>query len=393
MNALLPLRLFAALLPALAIQGQDILHYKFESGGGATEINYGDINPGIPRLAEIVPHPTVQASQAWTAGKFGTGLAAAPGPSLEGFEVDTGWDNVVGTGVDLTIALFFKTIHPVNPNFGALFCGPASNGAGILMGLSPTTGHPALKWSHDGVSTNNSIGLAQNLLTPSFSNWVHLAVVVNRSGSTTCQTAIAQWFVNGVPQTPQATSGCLHDIAGTALNTVRIGDRNEACCAIDDFRLYLRAASAAEILQWATSDIAADVPFGDACHPFGLPVLLWGSGGLPVPGNGGYKLTAYGLPGSSVFLALGFSNTSFAGSPLPADLGTVISSLAGCQFRTGADVIITTSIGSLGSVDVPLPIPLLAALVGVDGYAQAVFYSPVLAAWSSTNAWALHVGN
>src|SRR5262245_32692590 len=64
-----------AVLPVLA-SAQDILHYKFESGGGATEINFGSGDPGIPQLAQIVAAPGLLPSQGWAPGKFGTALAA-----------------------------------------------------------------------------------------------------------------------------------------------------------------------------------------------------------------------------------------------------------------------------------------------------------------------------
>ena len=386
---------FLVALASSSVKGQDILHYKFESGSGALEVNYGDPVPGVPRIAQIVTNSTVLPSQGWGPGKFGGGLASGPTSPSAGVELDTGWDNVVGEGVDVTVAFFFKAVYPLPSNSGAQFCAPDSGGAGIHMGISgvPSTfGRPQLTWS-PGPADNAFVMLAQDVLTPAFSDWVHLAVVITRSGQSNCQTATAQWFVNGVPQIPQAPTSCFHDLPGTSLHTFRFGQTGEAYFRYDDVRVSLRAVPAAEIQQWATTDKAGGASFGDACYPFGTPVQLWGSGGSPTPGNASHTLTVYGLPGSFVYLGFGLSDTTYAGSPLPLSLGFVSPSLSGCLLRVSPDYLVTGTTTAAGSCLFPMPIPAGQGFVGLDAYAQAVLYSAILGQWSATNAWAVHVGN
>src|SRR6187549_2619820 len=93
---------------APCLEGQDILHYKFESGAGPLEVNYGDPAAGVPRIGTIVPQGSLTPAQAWTTGRFGSALAAGPVNGSAGYELDTGWDGTIGTGVDVTLACFFK---------------------------------------------------------------------------------------------------------------------------------------------------------------------------------------------------------------------------------------------------------------------------------------------
>ena len=171
--------------------------------------------------------------------------------------------------------------------------------------------------------------------------------------------------------------------------------RAEPSGNFDEVRVSLRAASPAEIMDWATIDKAAQSPHGEACHPFGLPVLLDGtSGGPPALGNTGYELTVYGLPGSAVVLGLGSNNQSFGGLPLPLDLGIASAALSGCFLRTSADIALLSGvIGPTGSLDFPIPIPPLPFLEGVVIYSQAVLNSQILGTDMLTNAYATAIGN
>ena len=167
------LTLVVCLYTTISGAGQDIIYYKFESGGGDTVVNYGDASAGAARLGTIVTSSSVSSSQAWGVGKFGSGgLAAGPSSATFGAEVNTGWNNVVGFGVDVTIAFFFRAVHPVPLNSGAPFCGPASGGPGIFMGISTAPsafGRVSVSWQPGG-GNSSSANLPQDLLTPAFSN-------------------------------------------------------------------------------------------------------------------------------------------------------------------------------------------------------------------------------
>src|SRR5436190_1392324 len=63
----------------------------------------GDPTAGHPPLGQIGTTTGVLPAQTWGPGKFGGGLACGPANASAGCEIDTGWDNVVGEGVDVTI--------------------------------------------------------------------------------------------------------------------------------------------------------------------------------------------------------------------------------------------------------------------------------------------------
>ena len=380
---------------SLQVAGQDILYYKFESGSGRTEINYGDPTPGVPRLGRSSRTRPCCRRKHGAPGSSAAGLALRPVTPAAGVEFDTGWDNVVGEGVDVTIAFFFKAVYPLPSNRGRQFCAPGFRRRRHPYGHQRRSVHlratePELELQRRerrggelGAGRLDScvleLGSSRRGRDPERS-----IQLPDGDGPMVCQRRA---------QIPQTSTQCWHNIAGTSLHTFRFGQVSEAYFRYDEMRVCLRAVPAAEILQWATTDLAADAPYGDACYPFGLPVLLNGSGGNPTPGNSAYMLTVYGLPGSNVYLGFGLSDTSWGATPLPLDLAIVNPGLAGCLFRASPDALATGTIGAAGSLVFPFPIPTSPSPLGANAYAQAILYSPVTGLWSSTNAWAVHVGN
>lgn len=401
--------LFAAfLVSAFApnrVFAQDIIHYKFDSGAGGKVVKYADDEPLVPREGRIIAPTGLTVDQAWGPGRFGGGLAAAPFIPNVGYVVDSGWDDHIGMS-DLTMACFVRAIHPivVNTNENVRIAGPDlsnANLSGIGFGLITLPSQSNfvfgdLRFTWRGTFSNLQVTYSgQNVAALANAGWVHVAVVLKRSGPT----PYIRFYVNGVGLTPQPINPSDYTYMppqcygfGSTCEGFKIGIETSGRLAIDEFRLSLREASPVEIAQWAAVDLAAAAPFGDACHPFGIPVLLWGTGGLPQLGNAAHTLTVYGLPTSAVTLGIGFSNTNIAGTPLPLDLAPFAPTLAGCLLQTSADLIQTGAIGPTGSLPFPVPIPPVAWLSGLSIYAQAILYSPPLASNSITNAWAMSIG-
>lgn len=172
-----------------------------------------------------------------------------------------------------------------------------------------------------------------------------------------------------------------------------VGSRAANYFKMDEFRVSLRAASAAEILAWSSVESAAHAPFETACHPFGRAVGLDGrTGGLPKIGNVNYALSVYGLPQSVVALGLGSNNQSFSGLGLPLDLKIFDPRLSSCYFRTSAELFRFGTIGPTGVLSFPLPIPNLPGASGATLYSQAVLDSSTLKTTMLTNAYAIVVG-
>lgn len=384
------LRLFLAAACGAGLLAQDIIYYKFEDGGGTRVINHAEGLPSVPKEGTLEFSSGVTPAQAWGPGRFGVhGLNAGPVSPGAGVQVDTGWNHEV-TG-DVTIAFHFRTVHPIPSNGGAVIFGSNANmspGGGIVMAVSgipgPTFGRLSLSWRPIGSSP--SIDLPQDLLTQSFSNWIHVAVVI--------QPSILQgrWYVNGVAQIPQALTGAWNPIPGTS-SYFNVGTRNQCHFRLDEFRVSLRAVPAVEIQQWAGTDVADDAAFGQPCHPLGQWVLLGSQGGRPALGNSGYGLVVYGPAGGQGLLAIGTNRLAFQGMPLPLALAPFIAGLDGCFLLTSAEQLLPVGIGVTGAAAIPAPIPPVPSLAGAAFYTQAIVLHPGTGAWLVTNGFVTSLGS
>ena len=387
------MKLSAALLWCLAVAAvaplpaQDIIYYKFESGGGTSVINYAHDEPSVPREGAVWTSPSGPTlEEPWGPGVYGGGFAPGSRPWV-GAEIDTGWDHSV-TG-DLTVAFFVRVIHPLPAGDGGILCGGAANRGpgGITMSISNISGRVGyVGFSWRPGSGSQSVDLQRNIYSLAFTRWVHIAINIDRSAR------VARWYVDGIPEIPQAI-GVWNNIAG-ASNHFNIGQWDDSYYAFDEFRVSLRNVPAAEVLSWAQDELAAHGAFGTACHPFGRNVLLDGtSGGLPALGNANYALAVYGLPQSSAVLLLGASNQSLSGISLPLDLGAVFPELNGCFLRSSAEAALPGTVGPTGALAFPLPIPDAPRLVGTVLYSQALLTSSILSTTMLTNAYASSIGN
>ena len=105
------------------------------------------------------------------------------------------------------------------------------------------------------------------------------------------------------------------------------------------------------------------VPFGSTC---GSMIMRFGGtpGGIPRVGNQAFNLGLSGHKSSSAILALGLSDASFGGAPLPLALG------GGCQLLVSADALFAATIDARGMGSVLLPIPNIPSLDGLIVFAQ-----------------------
>lgn len=138
---------------------------------------------------------------------------------------------------------------------------------------------------------------------------------------------------------------------------------------LDDFRLWARARTAAEILLDMASEAPTTSPFGAGCAgtlPFGVPWI--GAAAAPsVPGPDFAILLRNAEPARTCALALGAGAGTWMGTPLPLSLEPWFG--AGCGLEVALDAWILLSTGG-GSVDLPAPIPDLPSLRGAHAYLQ-----------------------
>ncbi|NRA97677.1 MAG: hypothetical protein HRU14_15890 [Planctomycetes bacterium] len=118
---------------------------------------------------------------------------------------------------------------------------------------------------------------------------------------------------------------------------------------------------ARDIPQAATSTI-----FSQGC---GSNIQAVTTSGPAEPGRTDFGLLVTGAPvGAPGWLVIGFSNTTWAGGPLPHSLGPT-----GCDLLVALDIMLPIIADATGDAFVTLPIPDDPALIGLEAYAQAGF--------------------
>ncbi len=370
---------FVALATAIPAQ-QDIIYYKFEENAGDLVTNFAT-HIDSPGEGMISSGP----ASAWGPGRFGSGgLAAGPYlPFSTGTELDTGWDSAVPSGDDLTVAFFFHagTAPPVGLN---TVCG-TQPGIGVSIASWPLQyGYVRLNWYPTAAGGPVTIFPA-DALTPALAGWAHVAIVVDRGPT---NDAVITLYIDGVQQTPSQTGVGYGDLPGSSQDTLKLAEDNYF--DYDEFRVCRRAASSAEILDWATIDRAVEVSFGDPCVPFGQVAILTNiTGTLPQIGNANYGVSFFAPYGSQAALVLGFDRTN------PRDLGSLAHpALSGCLLHPDQGFPLQhVTMPPVGRIDFAFPVPNDPALVGLVLYAQAVGLNPWTMNWFSTNAFAASVGN
>jgi hypothetical protein len=332
---------------------QDVLHYKFEGGGGRKVLNYASPSGIAPAEAQFVTESGYAASTLWTTGTFGGGMRASTDGSSRLY-VDSGWDGAFSGS--FTVAFFFKfrCAHQVSYLVdGALYCvlGPNSGAGNGLM--------------FSGFNGRDTATLTADVLTPSLTRWVHVAFVVDSDARA------YQFFVDGAPQFPSTLTDSAWNKRGES-NLV-VGSEHTAGYStaydIDEFRFSLRIVPPQEIAAWAATDPAAHTGYGKGCGGINNQGAYLGpapGAGLPTLGNGAYALALGAFPDSSFGLAIGTSRVSLGGVPLPLDLGIVFPAWSGCLWETSGDILwISGSVDPAGRATIGLPIPSAAPFLGL----------------------------
>ena len=194
--------------------------------------------------------------------------------------------------------------------------------------------------------------------------WQHVALVVDDAAGR------ALWYDNGNPSanvvafTPNS-----FNYTGTRFMAVAAqGDSGLSTFgqhyAMDDFRYFTRALTAAEIAAVMAGEAPSAGPYGTACAGPGGPPAVSGSG-LPQIGNlaFGVDLTS-AEPGRACLLVLGIRPATFGVIDLSAFLGT------GCLLQTDPLLLLASATSGAGTASMPLPIPPDVSLVGAHAYTQ-----------------------
>ncbi len=130
----------------------------------------------------------------------------------------------------------------------------------------------------------------------------------------------------------------------------------------------------AQTWTFSSPPVASYEQFGTGCAgSVGVPVLDAAPGSLPRI-DSTFTLQLTNLPaGNTAFVIFGFSNTDWAGIPLPADLTPF--GLPGCTVYLSVDAAFPVANPS-GTAQFDLPIPNDPSLVGLTFFNQALVLDP-----------------
>ncbi len=379
MRSLLLAVALAPLLPA-----QDILHYRFESGGGRRFLNHAagsGLAPTEGRLVGLAPQDP------WTDGRFGGGYHPPTDQGRFDYQIDTGWDGWVQGS--FTIAFFLRQSRPFSgstPLFG--------NGNNFRFEV--LSSGPGLFLMNGRRQFQTQTDLVQAAAT----GWTHVAV--------TCLDGVnadyLYFYVNGqldsrhvFDDTVQTSRGLDRDlhVGGSGIPSTSTAGV-ESSYDLDEFLIRHGHSTLSEVQALASAPLATDSRYGAGCNGIG------NRGGFldhalaterPILGNPAYKWLVQGFPASIYSVLVGSHRASFQGQPLPFDLAAIDSSFAGCLLDTAADV--TTLTGTLdfaGNDTIPVPVPADPAFEGLSLFAQAALLHPPSTTFLLSNGLAVSIG-
>lgn len=319
----------------------EIVHYTFDRGDGDFAVNVAGVDGGAAGMANL----SRTSGSPWTAGRFGNALAA-------GTTCDTGFFGDLGGR--LTVAFFLRGM-PATSTTPLFRLG--SFGAAMLP---------------NGRIRCSGFGAPAQVDSPVIpaGRFVHVALVLDM------ERGQGGWFVDGVLGNSFALTSFAIPPSTTPLT---IGDR--ACpYHIDEFRMAAEAVAVPRIAAWAAGSEGGAQAFGTACG-----ANLQHSG----PATRGAIMTYHveAAPNSAVALFLGFGQV-FSGQRLPLDLGLLRSDLAGCQLYCDLAIALPLHFAAGRIHDIPLPIPVNAALAHIELHNQA-FAMDQQGALRATNPHAL----
>jgi hypothetical protein len=202
--------------------------------------------------------------------------------------------------------------------------------------------------------------------------WIHLAVTVDST------TGSANWYINGVVDNSTTFTGSAAITAGQfVVGGLDLGAANKANAQfdLDDFRVYARALSQAEVQTAMMSESPTTSNYGTGCAPGGGAVPALRGVSAPQLGNVGFGVQLAGFaPGSPITLNVGLTTVTdpLGGLPLPFDLGAVLPGFfAGCVIEVPLATALGLGADGAGNALLPIPVPADPALAGAHVYMQA----------------------
>jgi PKD repeat protein len=343
----------------------EILEFQFNEARGATVNNTASTNLAPP-TAVVAQTNGTPVAQAWQAdpGRIGFG-GNEPGFGCLGADSSSPYEHRVDTGwpIDITgshTIMFWANNTGSSGSSYAFGSGSGSSGRCWYT----TSGYMSLRsWGTLGTSYVDTATDPAAL-----TGWNHWAVVIDDAAGT------AQWYLNGAADgtgqtfTPNSFTyqGGNFTIGSYGTTTASFFTRY---WEMDDFRLYARALTPAELMTAMAAENPTTAIFGDGCIGPSVVPSLSASGGAPAVGNAAFTIDVAGLE-AGVPQALNLGVLTVSGGLLPYDLGVLLANFTGCFAETLPDISVSLAGGSTANVSVP--IPNIPAIAGSHAYVQTV---------------------
>jgi PKD repeat protein len=334
--------------------GADILDYQFNEPRGTTVYNAASTT--LAPLAATVNQAAWQADAGrtgWQANEPGLGALAAN--ATTGAGVDTGLD----TNFASVTVMWWQRMQTAPATTLAYNFGGQTTAMRCFTGGVAGTG---LWYRGTAIGDIKTIGSVQ--AAPGV--WQHVALSIDDL------TGTADWYIDGLLDSTTPFTPGTHVMSNTAF---KVGYHTSLTSGmgryydVDDFRMYGRALSAAEIQIAILNETPSTSMFGAGCAgPSGAAPTVGSSGGAPQVGNSNYTINVSGMePGRPAVLALG--GLAVAGGALPADVSFLLG--AGCQLEIAQDVAAILG-NATGTASLPLAIPNNSLLSGSHLYGQVI---------------------
>jgi PKD repeat protein len=343
----------------------DILQYSFNEPRGAAVANsavgspapaFGTAKAGTTGAPANPNWQGDPGRSAWQGNEPNFGCLGADNVTPYENRVDTGWPFVLSGSHTITYWSRPTGAAPSFPYaFGAATASARAYYAGTYMSLR---------------SWGNIPGFVDSASDPkALPGWSHWALVVDDAAGT------AQWYVNGVPDGAQASF--TPNTFAVNLGNFLVGGYTTSTALytryfeMDDFRLYGRALTPAEILGCAVQEQASATTFGAGCAgASGVPTIA-GSGGQPTVGNAAFQIDIGNVEAGQL-TALLIGVLAVDGGARPLDISFLFG--PGCVAETLPDLgAFVAGVGPSSSF--PLTIPNDPALAGGHVYAQALVFA------------------
>jgi PKD repeat protein len=342
-------------------QSPEILEYQFNEPRGTSAANTAATTAAPAHATVTVANWQGDPGRTfWQGNDPGYGAVAANNASPY-TAIDTGW--LVDITGSHTISFWTRPQATIGTCYAF---GMVGGGSGRLYYTSSLTGYSLRSW---GPVPITDAGTSPNAVT----GWNHWAIVIDDAAGT------AQWYLNGVADGTQTTftPGTFAYTPGGSLalgtySTLTSSSNYLRYADLDDFRIYSRALTPAQILQSMLFESPVTSTFGDGCAgPTGVPQISTSGGAPSIAGNASFAIEASGMePGVPAAINLGLAQTS---NPfLPYDLSIIGASYAGCFAEVFPDLVALGIVNTTGSATAALAIPADPSLANFHFYGQVV---------------------